>query len=114
MSSSAENVLVLESIAAGTQWAGTQTTKDVVNTFFDGSFWMTYRDMNTGTPHWDFVRLSPDLVFQDCAHKVQSRSLDEPSRILLQTNGEHLSSPTTSMYTESSVHLTLVLVVVSS
>ncbi|KAJ8083848.1 hypothetical protein PM082_002614 [Marasmius tenuissimus] len=57
------NVLNLESIAAGSQWAGSQTTKNVVGTLFDGNSWMTFRDTITGIVHWDLSVIGRTITY---------------------------------------------------
>lgn len=53
---SINQVLALELIAAGTSWQGDFATTSAVETLFDGSQWMIYRNAKTDALHWDIVR----------------------------------------------------------
>lgn len=52
---SANDVLLLEIDAGGTQFAAGPVTKDAFATLIDGDQWMIYRNVLTGVLHWDFV-----------------------------------------------------------
>lgn len=52
---SANDVLLLEIIAGGTQFAAGDVTKDAFATLIDADQWMIYRNILTGVLHWDFV-----------------------------------------------------------
>ncbi|PSS37709.1 hypothetical protein PHLCEN_2v402 [Hermanssonia centrifuga] len=59
----ANDVLLLEIVAGGTQFAAGQTTKDAFATLIDGDQWMIYRNVLTGILHWDFSVLGRFISF---------------------------------------------------
>ncbi|KAF7791828.1 hypothetical protein EIP86_002852 [Pleurotus ostreatoroseus] len=59
----ANDVLLLEIDAGGTQFAAGPTTKDAFATLIDGDQWMIYRNVPTGVLHWDFSVLGRFISF---------------------------------------------------
>jgi hypothetical protein len=54
---SANDVLLLEIVAGGTEFAAGPNNEDAFATLIDGDQWMIFRNTETGVLHWDFVRL---------------------------------------------------------
>lgn len=54
---SANDVLLLEIVAGGTQFAAGPNNKDAFATLMDGDQWMIFRNVETGVLHWDFVSI---------------------------------------------------------
>ncbi len=52
---SSNDVLELEIVAAGTQYAADATSQRAFESLFDGDQWMIYRNVETDVLHWDFV-----------------------------------------------------------
>ncbi|KAH9935095.1 polysaccharide lyase family 8 protein [Epithele typhae] len=48
------DVIALEIIAAGTEFAASGGSRSAFETLMDGSLWMIYKNVRTGTLHWDF------------------------------------------------------------
>ncbi|KAH7883623.1 polysaccharide lyase family 8 protein [Phlebopus sp. FC_14] len=57
------DVLNLETEAAGTQFSANQTCQDAFGTLFSGDAWMIYRNVNTSVLHWDFSVLGRFISF---------------------------------------------------
>lgn len=52
---SSNDVLELEIDAGNSQFAANDSSKAAFETLIDGDQWMIYRNVLTGTLHWDFV-----------------------------------------------------------
>ncbi|THH34186.1 hypothetical protein EUX98_g64 [Antrodiella citrinella] len=57
------DVLFLEIVAGGTQFAAGNATKDAFSTLIDGDQWMIFRNVLTGILHWDFSVLGRFISF---------------------------------------------------
>ncbi|KAG1783909.1 polysaccharide lyase family 8 protein [Suillus placidus] len=57
------DVLNLETEAAGTQFAANATSKTAFETLFDGNRWMIFRNVQTNVSHWDFSVLGRFISF---------------------------------------------------
>lgn len=56
----ANQVLNVELVAAGTQFAAGSVSRSAMNTLFEANRWMVFRNTVNGRLHWDFVSL-PNL-----------------------------------------------------
>jgi hypothetical protein len=54
---SSNDVVALETAAAGTSFGASDTAKSVFGTLFDGDKWMIYYNTVTKVLHWDYVCL---------------------------------------------------------
>ncbi|KAI0094643.1 polysaccharide lyase family 8 protein [Irpex rosettiformis] len=59
----ANDVLLLEIVAGGTQFAAGPNNKDAFATLMDGDQWMIFRNVETGVLHWDFSALGRFISF---------------------------------------------------
>ncbi|KAG1833845.1 polysaccharide lyase family 8 protein [Suillus variegatus] len=57
------DVLDLETEAAGTQFAANATSRTALETLFDGNRWMIFRNVQTNVSHWDFSVLGRFISF---------------------------------------------------
>jgi hypothetical protein len=56
---SSNDVLELQIVAAGTQYAANATSQRAFESLVDGDKWMIYRNVETDVLHWDFVSPPP-------------------------------------------------------
>ncbi|TCD71496.1 hypothetical protein EIP91_008877 [Steccherinum ochraceum] len=59
----ANDVLFLEIVAGGTQYAAGDVSKDAFSNLIDADQWMIYRNVLTGVLHWDFSVLGRFISF---------------------------------------------------
>lgn len=64
------DVLNLETEAAGTQFAANVTSRTALETLFDGNRWMIFRNVRTNVSHWDFSVVGRFISFPVIDHQA--------------------------------------------
>ncbi|KAJ3548815.1 hypothetical protein NM688_g5250 [Phlebia brevispora] len=98
----ANDVLLLEIDAGGTQFAAGPTTESVFATLIDGDQWMIYRNVITGVLHWDFVSIPVASTSDQQATGSININVTEIAQLGTEWNSSVLTSVSASLSTNSS------------